>query len=115
MDRTYTTNSAATASDSLLPGKGHTPNYGLGDSGEESFLNTKVRETNDPQRWYTVAMCALIACIASIFGGMSLSFSSIMINELNDSTLTPDTLNIPKDSTLASLIGVSVDSNPGSL
>ena len=113
MDRTINANSVAQSSDSLLPGRGHTPNYGIGDSGEESFLNTKVRETNDPQRWYMVAMCALIACIASIFGGMSLSFSSILINELTDHGLTNDDLVIDKEGTYSSLIGVSVDSSRG--
>lgn len=100
------TNTSAISSDSLLPGKGHTPNYGITES-EDSYKFTKrVQYTDSPDRWRVVTMCALIACIASMAAGMSLSFSSIIINELSTSPAEKAWF-IETDGFVASLIGVS--------
>ena len=106
MDRNYPTNTSTTSSDSLLPGKGHTPSYGISES-DDTYLIPRPKESSNPQRWYVVALCVFAACIASIFGGMSLSFSSIIINELNDTSYYNPNVIIPSDHILASLIGVS--------
>ena len=84
-------------SDSLLT-KGHTPNYGITDS---------YRDSESPNRWRVVALCAFTACIASLVAGMSLSYSSIIINELS-STPGPVQQNwhISNNGTEAILIGV---------
>lgn len=89
-----------------MPGKGHTPNYGTTES-EDSYRYTKrAQYTESPDRWRVVTMCALIVCLASMAAGMSLSFSSIIINELHTS---PDMVvwYITTDGFVASLIGVS--------
>ncbi len=107
MDRNYPTNTSTTSSDSLLPGKGHTPNYGITDSNDAYLTSIKPKESN-PQRWYVVALCTISACIASIFGGMSLSFSSIIINELSsERSKVYHQDSIDTDGTTASFIGVS--------
>lgn len=88
-------------SDSLLPGTGSSPTYGLNESTEEY--------TESRSRWSVVVVCALTACIASLVTGMSLSFSSIVINELNTTSVayTDDWQPIPTDGNVASIIGVS--------
>ena len=108
MDRTHPTKTSTTSSDSLLPGHGHSPNYGIGDdSGEEYLINrSKSRDNSNPQRWHMVALCALTACITSVFGGMSLSFSSIITDELANNTNQKWAIKNDTD-ILISLIGVS--------
>lgn len=100
------TNTSGTSTDSLLPGKGHTPNYGLEDSEESHKFSQKVYYTDNPDRWRVVAMCACIACLASMVAGMSLSFSSIVISELSTYPAN-EAWGIDKDGLPASLIGVS--------
>ena len=58
------------------------------------------------ERWHVVAFCALTACIASMVAGMSLSFSSIIINELNTSMSVRKQWRIEASGVEASLIGV---------
>lgn len=102
MSRSRDSNRSTNVSDSLLPGTGHTPTYGLNESTEEY--------TEGKSRWFVVAVCALSACIASLVTGMSLSFSSILINELADEdgrAYTDDWEIIPDSGRIASLIGVS--------
>ncbi len=92
------------SSDSLLPGKGHTPNYGLVESESEKFTKS-IKYTESSDRWHVVTMCALIACLASMAAGMSISFSSILINELSTSQ---DAWFIDPNGLRASVIGVSM-------
>lgn len=103
MDRN--TNSSVVSTDSLL-GKGHTPNYGLNDS-DSSYRSRRSRSEypDNPERWHVVALCVLSTCLASMVAGMSLSFSSIIINELNATSNT--NWHIKNDGLEASLIGVS--------
>lgn len=91
----------AAASDALLPGTGYSPTYGLSESSE--------RFTEGKSRWAVVIVCALSACLASLQTGMSLSFSSIVISELNKSSVsyTDDWNSVHRDGTIASIIGVS--------
>lgn len=100
------TTTSATSSDSLLPGKGHTPNYGITETEDSDRFTKRVQYTDSPDRWRVVAMCVSIACLASMVAGMSLSFSSIIISELS-STPANTAWRITKDSIHASLIGVS--------
>ena len=102
MDRD--TNTSATSTDSLLA-KGHTPNYGLSDS-HDSYRDKRAVYSDNPERWQVVAFCVLTACIASMVAGMSLSFSSIIINELNTDTVNVN-WKIKSNGAEASLIGVS--------
>ena len=89
------------ASDALLkPGRGHTPSYGIDDS--KSYENR-----DSPDRWFVVAMCAFTACLASTIAGMSLSFSSIIINELSTSPID-EAWEVESDGYEASLIGVNI-------
>ena len=97
----------STSTDSLMTGRGHTPDYGL-ESTEKSYLLHSIKNSlhsESEERWHVVARCALTACIASIVIGMSLSFSSIVINELS----TDDNAYwiIKSDGFEASMIGVS--------
>ena len=89
------------STDSIL-GKGYSPNYGLIES-SEMVIETKGR-------WIVAVVCSLSACIASLQAGMSLSFSSIVINELSKSSVayTDDWKVVPEDGNTASIIGVSV-------
>lgn len=94
------------ASDALLkPGRGHTPSYGIDDS--RSYENP-----DSPDRWSVVALCAFTACLASTIAGMSLSFSSIIINELDkkndEATNVNENWKIDSDGIEASLIGVNI-------
>lgn len=113
MSHSRSTNTS-TASDALLPGKGHTPSYGIGES-DDSYRTVNSKLSDSPIRWHVVALCVLTACIASMVAGMSISFSSIIINELSsnstNSWLQPQQ-QISSDGTKASLIGVSTKLPP---
>ncbi len=87
-------------SDSLLAGKGYSPNYGLNDSVKEE------ESSEGSSCWIRVTLCALTACIASLVTGMSLSFSSIIIQELSSK---PDMsfMYVPDTGIKSSMIGVS--------
>lgn len=105
MDRNTNSSVTSRSTDSLL-GKGHTPGYGLSDS-HESYKNKRSVYSDNPERWQVVAFCVLTVCIASMVAGMSLSFSSIIINELNTSATVEQQWRVDSEGTEASLIGVS--------
>jgi len=86
--------------DSLLAGKGFNPSYGLNDSKED------VRDEGNNQ-WFLVSLSALTACIASMVAGMSLSFSSIVIEELSDDKKRGTYMYVDDNGIQASMIGVS--------
>ena len=103
--------------DALLLGKGYTPDYGINDSGDADSLSTSekssppesiVQSIKDASagrgRIWAVAMCALIACLASLVNGLMLAFSSPTLNLLNS---TDNHVHIIRsDSPDASLLGV---------
>ena len=79
-----------------------------------SYSPVNGRSEESPERgsrWSVVAVCALSACLASLQAGMSLSFSSIVIDQLNKSSVsyTDDWKPIRDDGGIASMIGVSGD------
>ena len=92
--------STSSAADSLLAGKGFNPSYGLNDSKED------VRDGGKNQ-WFLVSLSALTACIASMVAGMSLSFSSIVIEELSNSRHENTFMYVDDKGIQASMIGVS--------
>ena len=91
---------ASNVADSLLAGKGYSPDYGLVDSNEEE------RGEGGKNRWFLVSISALTACIASLVTGMSLSYSSIVIQELSNYK-TDNFMYIHDKGVRASIIGVS--------
>ena len=97
-------------SSSLLPGAGHTPNYGINESTSNGSNHGSSRSAHSEIRehWGVVTYCALTACIISMVTGMSLSYSSIIINELNSSDSKFPEWKILSDGKHAVLIGVSV-------
>ena len=99
-----------TGSDSLLLGAGYTPSYGINESYTAANGSAKKGLHSDSkERWSVVAYCALAACTISMVTGMSLGFSSILINELNSTTstiITPPEWRIGEGNTIPSLIGV---------
>ena len=105
MSKDPETSASAKSTDSLLA-QGHTPDYGINDSQELSYRARRAVQSDNPERWHVVAFCALTACLASMVAGMSLSFSSIIIDELNTSP-AHENWRIGTDSIEASLIGVS--------
>ena len=81
--------------DALLPGTGYSPDYGInvsadGDSITSSERSSTPAVTQSTQgvpkkktRVWVVAMCALIACLASLVNGLMLSFSSSTLDFLS--------------------------------
>ena len=87
-------NDERTASDSLLLGRGYTPDYGINESvtvsgsleasekqPRPSAIKTALSSSGS-ERVYVVAMCSMIACLASIVNGMMLGFSSPALTQL---------------------------------
>lgn len=82
-----------TASDSLLLGRGYTPDYGINESVTTSgSLEASERQprpsaiktalSSKSERVWIVAMCSVIACLASVVNGMMLGFSSPALTQL---------------------------------
>lgn len=82
------------ASDSLLARNGYTPDYGINQSitatgsfeasekvPRPSAIRTAI-SSHGSERIWVVAMCSLIACLASLANGMMLGFSSPALNQL---------------------------------
>ena len=114
------------ASDSLLPGQGYTPDYGINQSvspsnsseaaermPRPSAINSVMRSAGSGERvqvWVRVwreAMCSLIACLASLVNGMMLGFSSPALTQLQFSVTAEDRIN-PSDIKY-SLFGVRIE------
>ena len=108
------------ASDSLLPGRGYTPDYGInqsvspGNSWEASekmprpsAINAVMSSAGSSERVWKVAMCSLIACLASLVNGMMLGFSSPALTQLQFNVTLKDQID-PSDIKY-SLFGVRVD------
>ena len=83
-------------SDALLPGKGHSPSYGINDSSDltQSDMDSSSRTApsviqsivHPPsgERIWAVAMCSLIACIAAMINGIVIGYSSPTISYLSN-------------------------------
>ena len=113
-----TDNGHYTVSDSLLTGRGYTPDYGINqsispnNSWEESekvprpsAINTAIKFAGSERVW-VVAMCSLIACLASLVNGMMLGFSSPALTQLQFNVSEVDRI---KDTDIRySLFGVCV-------
>lgn len=82
------------ASDSLFSGRGYTPDYGINQSitpsgsfeasekvPRPSAIQTAFKSHGSERVW-TVAMCSMIACLASLVNGMMLGFSSPALTQL---------------------------------
>lgn len=82
------------ASDSLLPGAGYSPDYGINQSisasgsleasekmPRPSAIGSAFKSPSSDRVW-VVAMCSLIACLASVVNGMMLGFSSPALTQL---------------------------------
>lgn len=108
--------------DALLFGKGYTPDYGINDSADavslsasekssppESIVQSIKDASKSKGRLWSVALCALIACLASLVNGLMLSFSSPTLSLLN-STDVPRAHRI-ESGPRASLFGVCLSSN----
>ena len=94
------------ASDSLLPGRGYTPDYGINQSvsGSNSWeaseklprpsaVNTAIKSVGRGERVWRVVMCSMIACLASLVSGMMLGFSSPALTQLQFNVLKEDQIN----------------------
>ena len=94
------------ASDSLLPGRGYTPDYGINQSisGSNSWeaseklprpsaINTAIESARRGERVWMVAMCSMIACLASLVNGMMLGFSSPALTQLQFNVSKEDQIN----------------------
>ena len=103
--------------DALLFGKGYTPDYGINDSADADSLSTSekssppesivqsIKDASKSQgRLWSVALCALIACLASLVNGLMLSFSSPTLSLLNSTDVPAH--RIESDTKYASLFGV---------
>lgn len=104
------------ASDQLLPGAGYVPNYGLGDeqlassditSSTRTAASIVSTQEQDESSVWVVARCALIACLASLVGGMNAGFSSSTLLELQNLDFTTPAQHFGNGSTLPNLFGVS--------
>ena len=102
MDRSRSSNTSA----ALLPGAGHTPSYGINESNNSTSLHGSTRSTpsDSQEHWGVVTYCALTACVISMVTGMSISYSSIIINDLSKTKITD--WKITTDGTPAIVIGV---------
>ena len=94
------------ASDSLLPGGGYSPDYGINQSiaGSNSWeasekvprpsaINTAIKSAVSGERVWMVAMCSMIACLASLVNGMMLGFSSPALTQLQFNISKEDRIN----------------------
>ena len=105
------------ASDSLLNGRGYTPDYGINQSISQSgnyeasekvprpsAIQTALKSQGSERVW-VVAMCSLIACLASLVNGMMLGFSSPALTQLQFN-VTPESYRISTTDIRYSLFGV---------
>ena len=103
--------------DALLPGTGYSPDYGINDSIDDDGMTASEKSSSPPvvqsshggalknrDRIWAVALCALIACLASLVNGLMLSFSSPTLDILNSPKNTAH--KIANGSIKASLFGV---------
>ena len=101
--------------DALLPGTGYSPDYGINDSVDDDGMTVSEKSSSPPvvqssqggtkrDRIWAVAMCALIACLASLVNGLMLSFSSPTLEILSSPKITAH--KIANGSIQASLFGV---------
>ena len=108
------------ASDSLLPGHGYTPDYGINQSISSSnscemsentlrpsAIKTMINCCSGDEQWWKVAMCSVIACLASVVSGMVLGFSSPALTQLQFNVSVDDW--ISDNDVRYSLFGVRVD------
>jgi hypothetical protein len=112
------------STDELRPGKGYTPDYGINESTEyDDHIAGYTKSTqssstlplaqssshggNKNDKVWIVAMCALIACLASLVIGLMLGFTSPALDEL-DSLPQNDVRHIGSGDSKASLLGVCI-------
>ncbi len=82
-------------SEALMPGKGHSPSYGINDSSDlsgasidssgkttTSVIQNIVNPSTNERVWM-VAMCSLIACIAAMVNGVVIGYSSPTLSYLS--------------------------------
>ena len=93
------------ASDSLLARNGYTPDYGINQSitasgsfeaSEKVPRPSAIRaaiSSHGSERIWVVAMCSLIACLASLVNGMMLGFSSPALTQLQFNVSTEYQIN----------------------
>lgn len=106
------------ASEQLLSGEDHVPSYGareaqLTSSGITTSTRTTVSfepsadEDRGKERVRVVARCALIACLATLVGGMNGGFTSSTLLQLQNPKLTTPAQFFSNTSTLPNVFGVS--------
>ena len=107
-------------SDALLPGKGHSPSYGINDSADlqgssietsgkkaPSVIQAITSPGSSGERVWVVAMCSLIACLASLINGMVIGYSSPTLSILTAPSQPPSE-RFKDGDIYSSLFGVSV-------
>ena len=112
------------STDELCPGKGYTPDYGINQSTEyddqTGVYSKSTQSSSGPalaqssshsdqknDKVWVVAMCALIACLASLVIGLMGGFTSPTLDELEK--LPPsDIRHIGSGDRKASLLGVCI-------
>ena len=106
------------STDALFPGKGYTPDYGINESDDHVAAYSKSTQSSSSpplaqsssygghknDKVWVVAMCALIACLASLVIGLMLGFTSPTLDKLDS---VSGAHNIKSGSSRASLLGVS--------
>ena len=112
------------STDELFPGKGYIPDYGINESEEYddhgvTYSKSTQSSSTPPLAQSTshgghkddkvrvVAMCALIACLASLVIGLMIGFTSPTLDKL-DSLLPGDVHYIGSGDKKASLFGVCI-------
>lgn len=108
--------SRSTERDALLPGTGYSPDFGINESNDSHDFgssgsavppsivqSSSSRSAPKKDRVRVVAMCALIACLASLVNGLMLGFTSPTLDKLNNVT---GAQHISNGSREASLFGV---------
>lgn len=110
------------STDALFPGKGYTPDYGINESTEyddhAATYSKSIQSSSNPSlpsrgshkndKVWVVAMCALIACLASLVIGLMLGFTSPTLDKLDSES---GAHHIKSGSGRASLLGVCVKIN----
>ncbi len=107
-------------SDQLLPGRGHTPSYGIhGDSERDinysvvtnstkTATSANVADSKGKERVLVVARCVLTVCLASLVAGMNGGFTSPALPELENPTLTSENQLFMNTTVLPNAFGVSL-------
>ena len=112
------------STDELCPGKGYTPDYGINQSTEyndqtaayskstqssagPALAQSSSHGDHKNDKVWVVAMCALIACLASLVIGLMLGFTSPTLDELDILPLS-DVRHIGSGDSKASLLGVCI-------